>query len=346
MAEEVRTKESLQQRFIFVTGASRSGTTMLSLILGNAESCLALKELHFFDELAPAPDAAAPLSLEQAVSVVSGTLARHARDYWAGEPSAEEKDSARRIVDQVRDDNLTSEALFAITMHHIAQSEGVERICEQTPRNIYFARNLLRVFPNANVVHMMRDPRAVLASQKNRFRIRELGGKNVPVREVVRLWASYHPVTMVSLWLSATREALAMNGHDRFHILRYEDLIAEPEAAVKSLCERLDIEFHPQMLAIPHWGSSTVSHTATGGVSKESLGKWPSVLTSTEVAYCDARTKTERGRFDYAPAEKVKSSISGMMQFLVRLPIHVLGTILADPRRVFVQLRAMLARGG
>jgi hypothetical protein len=346
MVAELPTQESLQQRFIFVTGASRSGTTMMSLILGNAEECAALKELHFFDELAPSPGAAATLSRNQAVAVVARTLARHARDYWAGDPQPEERSVAQRIVDETGTDRLSPEVLFAITMRHIAREEVAERICEQTPRNIYFARGLLRVFPNAIVVHMMRDPRAVLASQKNRFRIRELGGKNVPVHEVMRLWASYHPVTMVRLWVSATREALSMDGHDRFHVVRYEDLIDEPEVTVSSLCERLGIDFRPEMLAIPHWGSSTVSHTATGGVSKKSLEKWRSVLTSTEVAYCDARTKSERARFGYPEAERAKPSISGVMRFLLRLPIHVLGTILADPRRVIVQLRAMLVRGG
>ena len=78
------------QSFIFITGASRSGTTMLSRIIGNAPDVLPLNELHFFGGLVPAEHSSESLGGERAAYVVAMTLARHARDFWVKEPTDQE----------------------------------------------------------------------------------------------------------------------------------------------------------------------------------------------------------------------------------------------------------------
>lgn len=340
----ISSREARQQKLVFVTGASRSGTTMLSRILGKADRCLALNELHFFGDLVPLTGDSTDLQREQAYSVVAMTLARHHRDFWVKNPTQEERADARRLVDALDDEELNAETLFAVTMSEIRRNAGVDLLCEQTPRNIFYARFLLRVFPNAQIVHVVRDPRAVLASQKNRYRMRKLGGRNVPTREIVRLWLNYHPITMTRLWLSATREAIAMSDVERFRIVRYEDLIDRPESTVRGLCANLEIGFQPLMLDVPHWGSSTVSHSSGGGISSASLEKWRTVLNSTEIAYCDSRTKAERDAFGYDQSQ-VRTSPGGILRFLLRLPIHVVGVLISNPRRMMVQLKAMLTAG-
>ena len=317
---------------------------MLSRILGKADCCLSLNELHFFGDLVPVMGESTHLERERAYTVVAMTLARHNRDFWVKKPTETEWADARRLVDGIGAEELNAETLFAVTMAEIRRNAGVDLVCEQTPRNIFYARYLLRVFPNAQVVHVVRDPRAVLASQKNRYRMRKLGGRNVPTGEIVRLWLNYHPITMTRLWRSATREAMVLLDEDRFQVVRYEDLIDQPESTVRALCAKLGVGFQPRMLNVPHWGSSTVSHTSGGGISSASREKWRTVLNSTEIAYCDSRTEAERDAFGYGRSQ-VSTSPGGILRFILRLPVHVVGVVLSNPRRMMVQLKAMLTPG-
>jgi hypothetical protein len=332
------------QAFIFVTGASRSGTTVLSRVIGNAEPVETLNELHFFGELTQLEVPPKPLATERAVQAVAMTLARHARDYWVEQPTAQEWMTARRIVSNLEDADLVPANLFALTMAEIVEHSSAARICEQTPRNIYYARQILEAFPNARIVHVMRDPRAVLASQKARHKIRKLGGSNVPSSEVVRLWLNYHPFSMLRLWCSATREALALQTHERFRIVRYEDLITEPEETIKPLCEFLDLDYSSEMLDVPHWGSSTVEHSESAGLSSAALDKWQTVLDGAEIAYCERRTRQERKTFAYADSDDSRSVLPGYLGMGLRLPIHVAGALLANPGRVLTVIRAMFRR--
>lgn len=332
---------SRNQAFIFVTGASRSGTTMLSRVLGNADAVLALNELHFFGGLLPVEECSTPLPRERASQIVAMTLARVARDVWVKEPTDQEWMSARRIVAALADDDVTGDELFARTMADVLRDSSAVRVCEQTPRNIYYARHLLKAYPNAKVVHVLRDPRAVLASQKDRYKMRKLGGNKVPVSEVARQWLNYHPFSMMKLWRSATQQAQSLQDDDRFLVVRYEDLIADPQATLAALCTKLDLEFDDEMMSVPHWGSSTVEHNESAGLSSASIDKWQSVLNGAEIAYCEARSKPEREIFGYADSNSSQSTFFGYLGMVLRLPIHILGAVLANPGRVLTILRAI-----
>ncbi|HEX5789375.1 MAG TPA: sulfotransferase [Woeseiaceae bacterium] len=344
----VRIREPSPERpgtpgIVFVTGASRSGTTMLARMLGRARDAYTLHELHYFGELVPFEHTSAVLPRERAERAVAMTLARHARDYWVSGPTPEERSLAREIVDSVGAARATGDRLFAATMDRIRDMAGAAVLCEQTPRNVYYAFHLLDAFPDCRIVHVVRDPRAVLASQKRRYQLRKLGGHNVPVREVVRLWLNYHPITMVRLWRSATREILRLEGYPRVSIVRYEDLVLDAEATVRGLCDEIGLPFEREMLNVPHWGSSTVRHTSAAGPSAAALDKWREILDGQEVAYCDAATVAERRRFAYpdaAPAVRLKDRVL----FGARLPLHVVGTVLANPKRAAVQIKALFAR--
>ena len=333
------------ENLIFVTGASRSGTTMLARILGKAGG-LTLRELHFFGDLV-APDAISDtVTREFAESTAAMLFARQTRDYWAGEPTAEEREQASAVVQTLADDELVPAQIFATCINQLLADADAEFAVEQTPRNIYYAASLLETYPAARVVSVIRDPRAVLASQKDRHKLRKLGGSGVPFREVIRLLVNYHPVTMTRLWKSAVNTAHRLAGKERFFVVRYEDLIMEPDATVAGLFSSLGLEYDSKCLDVPHWGSSVSSHSSKGGLSRSSLDKWKTVLTGTEIRYCDAVTEDERNAFDYPTMTEATFGLGGLAGFALRAPLHVIGLIILSPRRLFVQLRAMLQRSG
>ncbi len=331
-------------RILFVTGASRSGTTLLCRVLGNHPRILGLKELQFFGEFCDI-DACGEVTPDvELASWAAMLLARQARDFWAPAPTAGEQAAAAELVAGLPAEQRTGAGLYAAVVARLAADAGKVYACEQTPRNVFYAEQLLEFYPQARVLHIVRDPRAVLASQKNRWRMRGLGGSNMPLSEWIRLWFNYHPVTMSSLWTGATAAALALEQHPRVTLLRFEDLVAAPEATVRGLCDWLGEAYDPAMLDVPQWGSSNVRHGSGAGVSADMAGKWREVLTPGEICISERRTGGYFERFGYERITDGRLTAAAWGQMLLRYPLHVIGAVLTNPRRVLIQLKALLRR--
>lgn len=179
--------------------------------------------------------------------------------------------------------------------------------CEQTPRYLFFLEEILEAFPNARVINMVRDPRDVLLSQKNKWRRRFLGAANIPLSEAFRAWANYHPYIISKLWASAVRTASRFENHPNVASIRFEDLLQEPEATVKQLCDFCGINFESGMLDIPQIGSSSgLDRPEIRGISKERIGAWnKGGLSSFEVDICQRVAGNEMRSSGY-PIRPVK----------------------------------------
>jgi hypothetical protein len=100
---------------------------------------------------------------------------------------------------------------------------------------------LERLFPDAQYVHLVRDGRDAAVSFLR-----------MPEGTYTRMWA--HPDTageFACLWLTEVRAARVLGarvGPVRYHEVRYEDLVASPEAAVSAICGFAGIPFVPAML--------------------------------------------------------------------------------------------------
>ena len=132
------------------------------------------------------------------------------------------------------------------------------RLLEKTPKNALRIPFLRKIFPEALFAYLYRDPRQVLSSMidawlSGKFQTypglpgwphpywsllltpgwRELAGK--PLQEI-----------LAGQWQCATEvmlDDLADLPADRWTALRYDDFIAEPDARIGALCERLGLEW-------------------------------------------------------------------------------------------------------
>lgn len=77
----------------------------------------------------------------------------------------------------------------------------------------------LRLDPNFHVICLMRDPRDVIVSRHGKDRD--------------RYWAS------LGIWKSRLTTVRALRTHDRFTLVRYEDLVSDPDGTAARLLERL-----------------------------------------------------------------------------------------------------------
>ena len=147
---------------------------MLSHILGNNEAVLGLNELHFIGRRwsTSSPET---WSRDRAVREAAALVAIARRSIWNNEPTAVEVDEAESLFPPGKQQSFAPAAIYEAVLTYLAAEEDAACVVDQTPRNIVDAQFLLEHFPEARVVHLVRDPRAVLWSQRNRWRQRWIG---------------------------------------------------------------------------------------------------------------------------------------------------------------------------
>src|SRR5262249_23931650 len=181
----------------------------------------------------------------------------------------------------------SGDAYFEALCRLRARHHGRERWGEKTPRHVYRIDDVLAAFPEAKVVCLVRDPRAVVASYKDWHAAgARRGVEEAPEKQAdrERTRRSYHPVLMSLLWRGVVRSsfaALERHGDERGRIQRFERLADDSEAEVRALGDWLELEFEPAMLEIGVVNSSYA--TAGQGVSPETVGRWRERLSEDEV---------------------------------------------------------------
>ena len=337
------------RRLIFITGASRSGTTLLSFVLRKHASVFGLRELQYFGQAWDPRDAGRRLTRGEAIDAAARLFAHQEHCVLVHHVDARHRLAAGALVERLGDAALDPAELFAAAVHSIAGEAGKAIACEQTPRYIFYARPLLDRYPDAQVVHLVRDPRAVMASQKHRWRRRKLAadGMQVPRYESLRVFVNYHPYTVARLWSRATRAALELADHPRMTIVRYEDLVLDPERTVRNLCAKLGLEFDPAMLEVDQVNSSHQSSAggARKGMRTDAIDRWRQVLTPAETAVTEKYCAPLMRRFGYEPAAAVRERWTDRLLFGLGYVAHLGAVVLVNPGRAAVQARA-LARSG
>src|SRR5581483_2194076 len=253
-------------RPVFVVGASRSGTNLVRAIL-NAHSTLWISaETHYFDDLRPRLGERARVPLAGAVrdECERYFLAQSHRAYGRGGDPQQGRIAAAELRALAQRLGGSGDAYFEAFGRLRAELHGKPAWGEKTPRHAYRIADVLDVFPDARIVCLLRDPRAVVASYRDWHRGAPrdwLDEENAAglAAERERSRRSYHPLLASLLWrgvVRAERDAERRFGRARVIVLRFEELAADPEACVRGLCERLGLEFEQQMLEVPVVNSS------------------------------------------------------------------------------------------
>jgi hypothetical protein len=179
-----------------------------------------------------------------------------------------------------------------------AEAQGKPRWGEKTPGNLFFVDVLLDMFPDAQFVHVVRDPRAGVASMQGV----DFFPDNVCFNALSR--AKHHRV-------SAHFEATVPT--HQWTAVRYEDLVSNAESILRDLCAFLGESFEPAMLQY-HRSSATFmkadaassfNAAATRPVTTAMVDKWRQQLSGREVALVECICRTEMGRYGYVPTGTV-----------------------------------------
>lgn len=225
--------------------------------------------------------------------------------------------------------------MFHEFLQYEAERHGAQVPCEQTPRNLFYTQEILDLYPEARFVNMVRDPRAVLLSQKNKWRRHFLGATNIPYREAVRAWMNYHPITISKLWESSIRAADQFRDDPRFQTTYFEDLLQQPEEEVRRVCDFLQINFDPSLLEIPQVGSSVQEdQPSEQGIDPSRTSKWKEGrLSDTEIFYCQKTVRDAMQKHEYA-LQSVQPNPLLLIFSAITFPLKLGGALVLNVSRI------------
>ncbi|WPD21264.1 MAG: sulfotransferase [Candidatus Electrothrix scaldis] len=334
---------------VFIVGASRSGTTMLNRILGQHPSVAVMKELHYFGDLFKFGKNQGVINDSELIKITAKIFARYRRGLWNDFVQNTDIESAGTLLVNAHK-TIEGTELFHRFIEYVADETGSYLVAEQTPRNIYYAADILDAYPNARIVHIIRDPRAVIASQKKRWtRRKTLNAKNIPIREMIREKISYHPYTMILLWKKAFVKGQDIQGSDRYLRIKFEELVEYPIQVVRQLCDFLEIPFDKKMLAIQQVDSSLrVADNTSVGIQKSAVDAWKKVLSSGETFLIEKELSLEIKQLGYKKQSLPLSSsrvFFSLLLIFLSFPTHLLASLVINPHRFFIQLTAVLIPG-
>jgi hypothetical protein len=276
---------------IFVVGANRSGTTLLRLIL-NAHSRIAIPEELVY---------------------VTAHTGNRGIDQWR-DPGYTQ-DHYRFFIERFLEDNaetlapLDLDALadriassttpnlrspYQMALEAWARQQGKERWGEKTPSNIFYAEHILDMFPDAQFIHLIRDPRAGVASMQNvRFFPNDL------------IFNALNRKKYLTTGQSHLEKCVPANQR---LIVRYEDLVRHPESVTESICSFLGEDFEPSMLEfykeskryMKEEAAQSFNQAATQPISSSKASKWKERLEPRAVAAIENVCRAQMARYGYA----------------------------------------------
>jgi hypothetical protein len=206
--------------FPLVVGCRRSGTTLLRAMLSSHPEVAVPPESRFLLNFAPE-------TYQRFDSL------RLLDDLYDNESFGLWKLRRQVVAASFREHPPESYAAAIRRLYELwAEPRGKVRYADKTPDHVLRIGAVTALFPEARVVHIVRDGRDVAAS------FLELGW--VDRIERAALHWRYRVLR--------GREIGSLLPKRRYHELFYEDLVARPEPTLRAMCAALDLPFHPAML--------------------------------------------------------------------------------------------------
>ena len=245
---------------IFIAGAPRSGTTLLRNLLNRHPQIGMCRETGFFHyvysrrrEFGDLRDA--------------GKRRRLVDEYLSIQRIQRMRVDMEALRARLLREGTSYQSLFTALLRFPAEAAGKALYGEKTPHTL-FLETLWEWYPEAKVIHLLRDPRDVVASLQR-----------MP-------WAANSVVTNARIWLSDNLRAWGYRAQPGYLLVRYEDLVAEPERELRRVCGAIGVDYARCMM-IPRLDPTADRpwfHRAEEPVTPGRSGAWREALTAGDAA--------------------------------------------------------------
>lgn len=321
-------KVSNDERIIFIVGNPRSGTTMMGHILGQNKYIHTFRELHFFEKLWTSEYEKKKIDLKEAFNLTASLIAIDRNGFLRRKDIEPFDETARKVISNIEKKKCFPSDVYRNFLHYFTKKNKKKISCEQTPGYLFFIDEIKTIFPNSKFIFMVRDPRDVILSKKNRWKRRFLGVNDTPLDDNIRTYINYSPIFTSYLWNAAAKHADKYINGNNFLVVRFEDVLKDPKGIIRKVAKFVDVSFSPDMLKVPLSGSSLVKDNMNYmGIDGNRTQNWKKGgLDKAEIYICQIMTKHFMRKFNYR------------IQHVFPKPLNVFFHIIFAPAKLLLSL--------
>ena len=293
----------IREKPVFICGHPKSGTSLLRSMLDNHPELIVYpEETYFFRKFLPMSEGS---TLKEQLALAEEHLI-HIFKWNVSDPPADQagypdRDYQRTIsFDEVcrymkalagekldHSGDVLSAAILAYGNAAGTGADSKKWWVEKSTYNELFFSQMIKWWPTARFIHVVRDPRDNYASYRRK-----------------------HPEWSASFfarnWLRSTESGLLNQeavGPEQYWMLRYEDLTSQPEETIKQLCAFLSIE-DSSTLRIPTrngevWKGNSMFAERFEQISSNPVGRWEADLDSQDVYIIQKSCERTMEKFDH-----------------------------------------------
>jgi hypothetical protein len=312
---------------VFVVGVPRSGTTVFSVKLAEATGIAMSPETHFMPEVYARLK---HLDVSEA-KAVDRALDKFSTGRWFADLGLETESIKKEFLGCEQRD---WPRLFATILRLYAVKSGASRWGEKTPGHYRYVTELLRWYPNCHIIFIMRDPRAVVASN---------------------LRAPFSPSYawfIARRWREMWDIYQSHSADNRVSMVRYEDFVTNPDYVLSEIKCRIGVAstVHPKSMTVSGdkpqaigWRKQHLK-SAAGIVNVRSVARWQEQLSAHDKWETDLFAGPGPRGCDYELVASDGWAWLRWLQFLYRFPLQRLELAIIAARRLVSEDKRLLLK--
>jgi hypothetical protein len=288
---------------VFICGHPKAGTSLLtSLLDGHPALVVYPEETLFFRRFLPASE---DKSADEKLALADELLIQifqwnqeappeHQKDFTDRDYSTIDFDQVHQILKEyVHREGATDKDYLEGAVNAFGEVSGSltdksRYWVEKSPYNEFYTEQIFNKWPEAKCIHIVRDPRDNYASYKVKH-------------------PSWTVKTFAKNWNRSTKTGLANQkafGKDRYHIVRFEDLLRNPESETRNLAEFLNLEWDEALLQPTRvgakWAGNSMFALTYKSISTDPIGRWKTKTSLSDLAILQTIAHKLMGEMGYA----------------------------------------------
>ncbi len=276
------------QKPIFIIGCERSGTTLIRLILHSHPNIALPPQTKFLKKIYKRRLQWRNLANEENRIKLSHWFTDHFDNHTKlPDLGLEAGDIRKEIVSSATSLGAAATGVFKL----YSRKFNKPRWGDKRPYYIKYVKQLLALFPDAQIIHVVRDGRDCIASLMK-----------------MPWWKKDLAYTILN-WQEAIQEGKRANRSlpvEQFIEIRYEDFVSHPEKWARELCRFLGEKYNSDMLKFQEIADIAVPdykmpwHSATRQpISSTAIGRWQRDLEKWQVRLIEKTTGRELKEWGY-----------------------------------------------
>lgn len=240
---------------VLIGGSGSTGSSMLRTLLNRHSQIFSGPELNFFNkgELYRTWNSSKTKLLKENSRLFTEGWFPYPGDRLLENDYTWNRTELTQLINESKSIREFTEAYFAKPL----QKTGASVWIEKTPSNAYCFQSFFEHFPEGRVVHMTRNPLDAIASLMSR---------------------GFSIFGATALWVYNSAAALSCKDDSRYFLLKYEELVSEPEKQVGNLLNFLELRLEKEVFNSQTSDSSTKisawKNDPSAEISKKSMGRF------------------------------------------------------------------------